>query len=523
MEFFNFSKTISSWILLFPLLGAFFIFLLPQKWSRWIGLVTMAVGFLLSLYLPLHFQNDVADLQFVTKVPWIPSLGIFYALGVDGISLWLVLLTTFLGPLVVLCSWNSIKKHEKAFYGLLLFLQTGMLGGFLATDLFLFYIFFEAMLVPLYFLIGIWGGENRIYATMKFFIFTMAGSLFMLVGLITTLLLYKQQFGVFSADIVSLYNLDLSKNMQILLFLSFALSFAIKMPVFFLHTWLPDAHVEAPTAGSVLLAGVLLKVGGYGFLRFALPLFPIGFRFFTPFFFILGVMGIICGALIAMVQPDLKKLIAYSSVSHLGFVILGIFAFNLHGLEGSLYQMLSHGLSTGGLFLIVGMIYERRHTRMIKDFGGLAKRIPLFCAIFLLITFSSIGLPGLNGFIGEFLILLGTFQISKTIAFLGATGVVLGAVYMLWMFQRMAWGKISAKNAQLKDISLREGLILIPIVLLIILMGVYPKPFLRSMDASLRNLILNVERKQEFSKHALGFKNNQMKFQLNNDLERTPS
>jgi len=490
-------ENILSWILFLPLIGAGLVFFFPGKYTKILSLSVCLVDFVLSLHLPFHFENETLGLQFVEKISWIPSFGISYGLGVDGISLWLILLTTFLGPLVILSAWNAIETHSKAFFAFLLMLQTGMLGAFMASDLFLFYIFWEVMLIPMYFLIGIWGSDRKIYATMKFFLYTMVGSLFMLVGIISIFILYKQQFGHYSADIQSLYNLIIPHHMQVPLFAAFAISFAIKFPVFLLHTWLPDAHVEAPTAGSVILAGVLLKMGGYGFLRIAMPIFPLGLEYFTPLFLWLAVLGIVYGALVAMVQPDIKKLVAYSSVSHLGFVLLGLFVFNLQGIEGGIYQMLSHGLSTGGLFLMVGMLYERKHSRQIKDYGGIAKVVPLLTVFFMIITLSSIGLPGLNGFVGEFLILLSAFRTQKMFCVIGGTGIILGAIYMLWMVQRVFFGSISEKNARLKDLSLREVLVLIPILIMIVFMGVYPKPFLKSMDVSVRALIEQVNKGQE--------------------------
>lgn len=488
---------ILSGLLFLPLLGAAAVLLLPKALARPTALLVTLLDFIWSLRLLQNFDAQKTILQFVERRPWIQELGVDYSLGIDGISLWLVLLTTFLGPVVVLSAWKAVERHDKAFFALLLSLQAGMLGAFFAADLFLFYIFWEAMLIPMYFLIGIWGGKRRIYATMKFFIYTMFGSLFMLLGVIAVFFLHKQQFGFFSGDITALYNLALSREQQILLFLAFALSFAIKVPVFTLHTWLPDAHVEAPTAGSVILAGVLLKMGGYGFLRFALPMFPVGMQVFTPLMLALAVIGIVYGALVAMVQPDIKKLVAYSSVSHLGFVVLGIFALNLHGVTGGLYQMLNHGLSTGALFLIVGMIYERRHTREISEFGGLAKSIPLLSVCFLLATFSSIGLPGLNGFVGEFLILIGAFQLNPILSLIAGTGVILGAIYMLWMVQRVVFGPLKYVNSKLDDLSWREGLVLLPVFVMIVVMGIYPKPFLQTMEPSVKRLIQRVESGQQ--------------------------
>ncbi|HBA39973.1 MAG TPA: Fe-S-binding domain-containing protein, partial [Deltaproteobacteria bacterium] len=406
-------------------------------------------------------------------------------------------LTTFLGPIVILASW-SISTRVKEYLFFMLLLETGMLGAFVALDLFLFYVFWEVMLVPMYFLIGVWGGPRRIYAALKFVLFTMAGSLLMLVAIIYLATRNSQVTQVLTFDLLKIYNLQLPYEEQIWLFLAFALSFAIKVPLFPFHTWLPDAHVEAPTAGSVILAGVLLKLGTYGFLRFAIPLFPEAALAAAPFIIALAVIGIVYGAMVAMMQADLKKLVAYSSVSHLGFVMLGLFAFNLQGIQGAIYQMLNHGLSTGALFLIVGMIYERRHTRMIDDFGGLWKQMPIFSAFFLVVTLSSIGLPGLNGFVGEFLILLGSFQASPFWTAGAASGVVLGAIYMLWMFRRVIFGPLSRpENQNLKDIGAREIAILIPILILIFFMGIYPRPFLARMQPAVERIIQRIESKKE--------------------------
>jgi NADH-quinone oxidoreductase subunit M len=376
----------------------------------------------------------------------------------------------------------------------MLLLETGMIGVFVALDLILFYIFWEGMLIPMYFLIGVWGGPRRIYATLKFFLFTMAGGVLMLVGIISLYYLNGgRPGGEYTFDLLKIYGLDLPFSVQAWLFLAFAVAFAIKVPMFPFHTWLPDAHVEAPTAGSVILAGVLLKMGTYGFLRYALPLFPEATRYFTPLFSWLAIIGIIYGALVSMVQPDLKKLVAYSSVSHLGFVMLGIFALTVQGVTGGILQMINHGLSTGALFLLVGMIYERRHTRMIEDFGGLARIVPVFTASFLIVTLSSIGLPGLNGFVGEFLILVGTFRVNILYGVLATSGVILAAVYMLWMFQRVMFGKVTREaNRLLSDLTPRELAVLVPVIGFIVWIGVYPKPFLQPMEASVKQVLAQV-------------------------------
>jgi NADH-quinone oxidoreductase subunit M len=476
-----------SILLMIPVVGAALLLLVPRRRVGalfFIALLTSVLGFAWSLKIFAAFDGSKGEMQLIERITWMPAFGIEYIVGIDGISLFLVLLTTFLMPLSVLASW-PVKDKVKEYLVLMLLLETGMLGAFVALDLVLFYVFWEVMLVPMYFLIGVWGGARRIYAAIKFVIFTMVGSLLMLVAIIYLATRHAQETQTVTFDLLRLYDFRLPANEQMWLFLAFALSFSIKVPLFPLHTWLPDAHVEAPTAGSVILAGILLKLGTYGFLRFALPLFPAAALASAPYFVALAVIGIVYGAAVAMMQADIKKLVAYSSVSHLGFVMLGLFAFNLQGMQGSIYQMLNHGLSTGALFLLVGMIYDRRHTRMIADFGGLWEQIPLFSALLLVVTFSSIGLPGLNGFVGEFLILLGAFAVIPGWTAVAATGVILGAVYMLWMFRRVIFGTIThPENRKLHDLNAREILILAPIVALIVFMGVYPRPILSRMQPS---------------------------------------
>jgi NADH-quinone oxidoreductase subunit M len=441
-------------------------------------------------------------MQFVERVPWIESYGIDYFVGIDGFSLLLVMLTTFLMPLAVLASWESITERLREYMIFMLLLETGMLGVFVSLDLFLFYVFWEAMLIPMYFLIGGWGGEYRIYAAVKFFIYTMFGSLLMLVGILVLYWQHYQIKGTLSFDLLQLYTLSLAPELQRWLFLAFFLSFAIKVPLFPFHTWLPDAHVEAPTAGSVILAGVLLKMGVYGFLRFSLPLFPQATLNAVPYIIVLAIIGIIYGALVAMVQPDIKKLVAYSSVSHLGFVVLGIFALTAQGVSGGLLQMVNHGLSTGALFVIVGMLYDRRHTRLISAYGGLTKVLPVLAGFFMVITLSSIGLPGLNGFVGEFLILVGTFRVYPMAAVFAALGVILAAVYMLWMFQRVMFGQVThEENRHLSDLSGREIALLLPLVLLILWIGIYPQPFLQRTEMSTQQLLERVATATKSAQH----------------------
>jgi len=476
-----------SLLLLLPLIGALVLLLVPRQQRQTLltlALLSSTAAFIWSLRLFQAFDPGAGEMQFVERIPWMPAFGIGYIVGIDGISLFLVLLTTFLMPLAIVASW-TVQDRIKEYLFFMLVLETGMLGAFVALDLFLFYVFWEVMPVPMYFLIGVWGGTRRIYAALKFVVYTMAGSLPMLVAIIYLASRYAHVNQVMTFDLLQLYNLRLPVNEQIWLFLAFGLSFAIKVPLFPFHTWLPDAHVEAPTAGSVILAGVLLKMGTYGFLRFAMPLFPDAALVLTPMIIALAVIGIIYGASVAMMQPDLKKLVAYSSVSHLGFVMLGLFALNIQGIQGGIYQMVSHGLSTGALFLLVGMLYDRRHTRMIADFGGLWHQLPVFSVLFLIVTFASIGLPGLNGFIGEFLILLGAFSVKPGWTAAAAIGVILGAIYMLWMFRRVFFGPVThPENQKLSDLNRRELLILAPVIALIIIMGIYPQPFLSRMKPS---------------------------------------
>ncbi len=483
-----------------PLIGAFLVLLVPRdnpEGARRSALAFSLLTFLLSLALWAGFQPDQADFQYLEQRPWIPDFGIQYLVGVDGVSLFLVLLTTFLTPVVVLFSFGDISKRVKEYFFFLLMLETGMLGAFVALDLFLFYVFWELMLVPMYFIIGVWGGPRRIYASIKFLLYTLAASLLMLVAILYLVSVHARSAPT-TFDLRLLYDVGLTPSEQLWLFAAFALAFAVKVPMFPLHTWLPDAHVEAPTGGSVILAGVLLKLGTYGFLRFAMPLFPDAMVAATPLMLTLSVIGIIYGAAVAMVQPDLKKLVAYSSVSHLGFVMLGLFAVNVTGIQGAIYQMLNHGLSTGALFLLVGMIYDRRHTRMIDAFGGLWRPLPRWAAVFLVVTLSSIGLPGLNGFVGEFLIMLGAFGASRPAATCAGLGIVLGAVYMLWMYQRVIFGPLRhPENATLSDLTGREIAVIVPVVAMIIVMGVYPTPFLRTMEPSVKALIARMESRQQ--------------------------
>jgi NADH-quinone oxidoreductase subunit M len=457
---------------------------------RWIALVAAIATFAVSLLLLRGVGASGAEFRFEENVNWIGSIGARYHIAVDGVSLWLVLLTTLLMPIAILSSWTSISKRPAAYFAFLLILESAMIGVFVSFDLLLFYLFFEASLVPMFFLIGIWGGERRTYAAIKFFIYTAVGSLLMLVGIISLYFLY----GTFDYPTLlqALESRPLGSRAEFWLFLAFALAFCIKVPLFPFHTWLPDAHTEAPTAGSVILAGILLKMGTYGLLRFNLALFPTSSRDFAWIIIILAIIGIIYGALVAMVQPDVKRLVAYSSVSHMGFVVLGLFSFTELGMQGALYQMLNHGVSTGALFLFVGFIYERRHTRMISEFGGLAKPMPWFSALFVIASLSSIGLPFLNGFVGEFLILLGTWTSTAVghpwiVTMLAATGVIWAAVYMLWMLQRVLFGAVTnPENGKLTDLNSRELGLLAPLMLLMLFMGVYPRVFLDRSQASVQ-------------------------------------
>jgi NADH-quinone oxidoreductase subunit M len=469
-----------------------------ESHHRWIALGFTTLSFLVSLLLIQGAGGATAAFRFTENYSWIAPLGARYHLGVDGISLWLVLLTTLLMPIAVLSSWTAVTRRQLTYYVLMLLLESAMIGVFVSLDLLLFYLFFEASLVPMFFLIGVWGGERRIYAAIKFFIYTAVGSLLMLVGIIALYFIHQQATGIGTFDYLTLVDtlrtnlMTISPRTEFWLFLAFAFAFCIKVPLWPLHTWLPDAHTEAPTAGSVILAGVLLKMGTYGLLRFNFALFPNASRQFAPIMITLAVIGIIYGALVAMVQPDVKRLVAYSSVSHMGFVVLGLFSFTEQGMQGALYQMLSHGVSTGALFLFVGMIYERRHTRMISDFGGLARPMPWFSALFVVAALSSIGLPFLNGFVGEFLIMLGAWTSSAVqhawiVTMLAGTGVIWAAVYMLWMLQRVVFGtKTSEVNAGLSDLNARELGLVLPLLALMLFMGVYPGPFLNRSRASIQ-------------------------------------
>jgi NADH-quinone oxidoreductase subunit M len=492
---------ILTWLVLLPLIGGVVVLLAGRGRDalvRQVALGVSLVTFIVSLVLWAKFNPGSADYQFVERYTWLPEFGISYHVGIDGISLLLVILTTFLTPIALLCSWESIESRVKEFAFFMLALESAMIGVFISLDLFLFYLFWDAMLIPMYFLIGIWGYDRRIYAAIKFILYTMAGSVLMLIAIIWLSSFHQAQTGVPSFDLADLMALSVPAGLQTWLFLAFAVAFAIKVPLFPFHTWLPDAHVEAPTAGSVILAGVLLKMGTYGLLRFAFPLFPEAARHFAPYLATLAVVGIVYGALVAMVQPDMKKLVAYSSVSHLGIVVLGICALTVNGVQGSVYQMIAHGISTGGLFLIVGMLSDRRHTRQIAEFGGLKAVMPKLVAAFLLITLASVALPGMNGFVGEFLILLGTFASpfsshARLFTAVAATGVIFSAVYMLWMFQRVNYGTVTnPKNRALRDLSVREWFVIGPVVAAAIFMGVAPNAFLKPMEPAVRRVVEHI-------------------------------
>ncbi len=500
------SEHLLSIVLFTPLAGMFILLLIPGSrkdliriWANIAGLA----GFLVSVPLVLRFDKNASGFQMVERYEWIPSLGARYIVGIDGISLLLVMLTTLVGALAILSSWSAIEEKVKQYYAMFLLQQTGMLGVFLALDFFLFFVFWEVVLVPMYFIIGVWGGPRKLYAAIKFFLYTLAGSVLMLLGILTLYFQHFKQFGFYTFEIAELMKLDLPLGLQQWVFWAFFIGFAIKVPMFPFHTWLPDAHVEAPTAGSVILASVLLKMGTYGFLRFSLPLLPKASidPVIVQILIGLSIVAIIYGALVSLMQQDWKKLVAYSSVSHLGFCTLGIFALNPNGLAGSVIQQVNHGISTGMLFLIVGVIYERRHTRQIAEYGGLAHVMPKYAVVFAIAMLSSAGLPLLNGFIGEFTILQGAFEANRLWAALAATGVILGAAYLLWLYQRTMLGQITnPKNLRLPDLNLRELAVFLPLILWAIWIGVYPKPYFEVLEKPVTEIVERV-RPDYFKQH----------------------
>lgn len=486
----------------FPLIGGILL-LFPafskkadpeEKRAQILGFLWSLFTFFSSLLLLFGFNPEDRRIQFEEKYLWIESLGVNYHVGIDGISIFLVLLTTFLTP-IVLWTATSITSKRRGYAISMLFLETAMLGTFCALDLFLFYVFWELVLVPMYFIIGLWGGKNRIYASLKFVLYTVAGSVVMLVGILYIVFDAYTTSGIMSFDFLYLLNsLTLSRMEENILFLAFAAAFVVKIPIFPFHTWLPDAHVEAPTGGSVILAGILLKMGVYGFIRFAIPLFPRAAFAFAPYIVLLGVVGIIYGALVAWAQNDIKKLVAYSSVSHLGFCVLGLFSFDLISVSGSIYQMLNHGISTGALFLMVGVLYDRKHTRLIADFGGLASKVPFFAFLFAIFTLSSIGLPGTNGFVGEFMILVGSFSSYQVLTSIAILGVVFSAVYMLSMYLKVMFGELDeSRNGDLQDLNIHEACAFVPLIILVFVMGIYPSPFTRVIRPTVQTYISDVK------------------------------
>ncbi len=477
-----------------PLVGVAFILMvrgdedIVARNSRYAALWTSLVTFALSLFIWFNFDHGTSDFQFVEKAAWLPRFDVSYHLGVDGISMLFVLLSTFLTPICVLASWKAVTSRVREYMIAFLVLETMMIGTFVALDFVLFYIFFEGVLIPMFIIIGVWGGPRRVYSAFKFFLYTLAGSVLLLVAI---LVMY---FQADTTDIPTLLVTDIAPHLQPWLWLALLASFAVKLPMWPVHTWLPDAHVEAPTAGSVILAGVLLKMGGYGFLRFSVPMLPLATDQFTPLIYALSIIAIIYTSLVALAQEDMKKLIAYSSVAHMGFVTIGIFSLTDHGIQGAIFQMLSHGIISAALFLCVGVVYDRVHSREIADYGGLVERMPKYAFVFMIFMLGSVGLPGTSGFIGEFLVLLGAFQDNTWVAFLASTGIILGAAYMLYLYRRVIFGKLEKENLKkLLDLEPREVAVMVPLVLLVLWMGIYPMPFLDVFDASVANLIEGYE------------------------------
>jgi len=491
---------ILSLVAFLPALGALFLFFIRgeeravARSARLIALWTTLITFALSLVIWIRFDPSTSEFQYVEKAQWIGE-GIHYHMGVDGISMLFVILTTFLMPICILASWEAIESRVKEYMIVFLVMETTMIGVFCALDLVLFYLFFEAGLIPMFLIIGVWGGKRRIYATFKFFLFTLVGSVLLLLALMA------MYFHAGTTDIPTLLAADFPVGMQRWLWLAFFASFAVKMPMWPVHTWLPDAHVEAPTAGSVILAGVLLKMGGYGFIRFSIPMFPEASVYFTPLIYVLSVVAIIYTSLVALMQEDMKKLIAYSSVAHMGFVTMGLFTLKTQGIEGAMVQMLSHGVISGALFLCVGVVYDRLHTREIARYGGLVNNMPKYALVFMVFTMGTVGLPGTSGFVGEFLVLVGAFQSSTWAATLATTGIILGAAYSLWLYRRVVFGElVKADLKGMKDLSLRETAIFAPLVVVVFWMGVYPEPFIEPMRVSVANLI----RQHQSAMQALG-------------------
>ncbi|MCR6631765.1 MAG: NADH-quinone oxidoreductase subunit M [Magnetospirillum sp.] len=477
-----------------PLVGALFILAIRGETqvvarnARNVALLTSLATFVVSLFILANFNGASADFQLKETAVWLPGTAITYSMGVDGISVWFVLLSTFLTPICILSSVGAVEHRVKEYMVAFLVLETLMVGMFCATDMVLFYVFFEGVLIPMFIIIGVWGGPRRVYAAFKFFLYTLAGSVLMLVAMLA------MYFQAHTTDIPTLLAHTFPQNMQLWLWLAFFASFAVKVPMWPVHTWLPDAHVEAPTAGSVILAGVLLKMGGYGFLRFSVPMFPFATEYFTPFVYTLSIVAVVYTSLVALVQEDMKKLIAYSSVAHMGYVTIGTFSMTTQGVEGSIFQMLSHGVVSGALFLCVGVVYDRMHTREIARYGGLATRMPKYALVFMFMTMASVGLPGTSGFVGEFLVLLGVFQVNTWVALFAASGLILGACYMLYLYRRVVFGRLTRDDLKdILDMSPREVAMFVPIIVMVIWMGVYPNTFLEPMHASVAKLIDNFE------------------------------